>query len=717
MSKILSIYGRDVKNIVTNWAALVIIAGLVMLPSLYAWFNIKASWDPYGNTGDIAIAVANNDKGTTMKGQSLNLGKEVVASLKDNHKLGWRFVSEADAMRGVRHGDYYASIIIPDNFSAAIATVLSDNPTHAEILYYVNEKINAVSPKITSSGASGIIQEVSKNFVKTANGTIFKIFNELGIELQNQLPTIEKVRSLVFELEKNFPEINQAVNTAAQDIHTTNELVSKAQGALPIVTDLAKNGQQLAAGLDDFMGKASTAAKDIAPNVKQDLLLLQQTSMATEQLTALLKDPDVDPQTALDALDRISSRLTTGLEVQEALISWFDRLNQTAGGRLDFVSSKLKQVRDKMQSQLTLVNQIRSGVKKGEKPAMDLVNKLNTISCDVSDLLGDILGRYDSEIQPAIASGLQKAVKSAAEAKKVMDSAVQSLPDVKKVLSDASKGLAIGTQGISVIQKELPGVEAKVKELADRMRKFESEGNLQEVIDLLKNNFQQEGQFFAEPVVLKENQLFPIPNYGSAMSPFFSTLALWVGATLLVSLVTTEVHSPAAGSDYNSVQIYFGRFLTFLTLALLQSVLVTAGDMFLLGTYVVDKGWFILFGLVNSAVFMLIVYTLVSVFGNVGKALAIVLLVLQLAGSGGTFPIQTTPPFFRAIHPFLPFTYGISMMREAVGGMIWSVVRSDLLIMCVYVVITLVIGLALKGIINQLAAGLVKKAKESKLIH
>ena len=530
MSKILSIYGRDVKNIVTNWAALVIIAGLVMLPSLYAWFNIKASWDPYGNTGDIAIAVANNDKGTTMKGQSLNLGKEVVASLKDNHKLGWRFVSEADAMRGVRHGDYYASIIIPDNFSASIATVLSDNPTHAEILYYVNEKINAVSPKITSSGASGIIQEVSKNFVKTANGTIFKIFNELGIELQNQLPTIEKVRSLVFELEKNFPEINQAVNTAAQDIHTTNELVSKAQGALPIVTDLAKNGQQLAAGLDDFMGKASTAAKDIAPNVKQDLLLLQQTSMATEQLTALLKDPDVDPQTALDALDRISSRLTTGLEVQEALISWFDRLNQTAGGRLDFVSSKLKQVRDKMQSQLTLVNQIRSGVKKGEKPAMDLVNKLNTISGDVSDLLGDILGRYDSEIQSAIASGLQKAVKSAAEAKKVMDSAVQSLPDVKKVLSDASKGLAIGTQGISVIQKELPGVEAKVKELADRMRKFESEGNLQEVIDLLKNNFQQEGQFFAEPVVLKENQLFPIPNYGSAMSPFFSTLALWVGA-------------------------------------------------------------------------------------------------------------------------------------------------------------------------------------------
>lgn len=715
MRNVTSIYGRDIKNIATNWAALVIILGLVVLPSLYAWFNIKASWDPYGNTGDIAIGVANNDAGTTLKGKSLNLGKEIISSLKDNHKLGWRFVSEEDAIRGVRHGDYYASIIIPENFSASIATVLSDNPTHAEILYYVNEKVNAVSPKITSSGASGIIQEVSANFIKTANGTIFKIFNELGIEIQNQLPTIEKVRSLVFKLEKNFPEINQAVNTAVNDIHKTDQLVSKAQDALPLVTKIAKNGEDLATGLDDFISKASNAAKAISPNVKQDLLLLQQTAIAAEQLTSVLKDPNIDPSEVIDQLDRVSSRLTTALQVQKDLINWFGHLNQTTGNRLGFVITQLKQIQDKMQQQLTLVNSINSAVKKGEKPAADLVDKLNTISGETSKLLGDLIGRYDSEIQPAITSGLRKAGATAKQAKQALNTAVQSLPDVKKLLSDAAKGLVIGTEGISTIKKELPEVEAKITELADRMREFESEGNLQEVIDLLKNNFQLKSQFFAEPVVLKENQLYPIPNYGSAMSPFFSTLALWVGATLLVSLVTTEVH--ALEGSFSSLDVYLGRFLTFLTLALLQSVLVTVGDIYLLGTHVVDKPWFILFGMVNSAVFMLIVYTLVSVFGNVGKAMAIVLLVLQLAGSGGTFPIQTTPAFFRAIHPFLPFTYGISMMREAVGGIIWSIVRNDLIIMGIYVIVTLLIGLALKGVINQLAAGLVKKAKESRLIH
>ncbi|GAF07810.1 YhgE/Pip domain-containing protein [Paenibacillus pini] len=711
MKHIATIFARDIKNITTNWAALIIILGLVALPSLYAWFNIKASWDPYGNTSGIAIAVANEDKGTTLRGTPLNLGKEIISSLKDNEKLGWQFVNKEKAMNGVKHGDYYATIVIPANFSATIATALSDNPSKAEILYYVNEKINAVSPKITSSGASGIISEVSKNFIKTANGTIFKIFNDLGIELQNQLPTIEKVKTLVFKLEKNFPELNHAVNVALEDIHKTDQLVDKVQKNLPLITDIANNGKGFASDLDTFLSKASTTAQDISPKVKQDLLLLQQTANAGQQLTAVLQDSNINPDVVTSTLDHVSKRITQGIKVQETLIPWFERLNKITGDRIGFVPTKLKQFRDKLTQQLSLVNNINVAIKNGEQPAQDLIDKLNQVSGEASDILTDILNRYDGEIQPAIISGIQKAEQTAKKAQTVLNHAVQSLPDVKKVLSDASKGLTVGSKGVNEIKKELLEVEAKITALAKRMREFQSEGSLQEVIDLLKNNFELESQFFAEPVILKENQLYPIPNYGSAMSPFFSTLSLWVGATLLVSLITTEVHTE--DHTYRSYQVYFGRFLTFLTLALLQSALVTSGDIFILKAYVVNKGLFILLGLVNSAVFMLMVYTLVSVFGNVGKALAIVLLVLQLAGSGGTFPIQTTPAFFQAIHPFLPFTYGISMMREAVGGTIPDIVTSDLLMMCIFVVVTLLVGLALKKPINRLSAGLVKKQKKA----
>ncbi|MFC9777020.1 YhgE/Pip domain-containing protein [Paenibacillus chitinolyticus] len=714
MRKIGSIYARDIRNIATNWVAAVIILGLVFLPSLYAWFNIEASWDPYGQTGGIAIAVANNDEGATLRGKQLNLGNEIVASLKKNEKIGWTFVDEKEAMKGVNHGEYYASIIIPADFSAKIATVLTDDPQKADILYYVNEKINAVSPKITSKGATGVIDEVSRNFIKVANGTIFQIFNEIGVELENELPTIEKVKTLVFKLETVFPELNQAVGVALGDVHKSNDIVKKAQDNLPIVTQLAKDGEEFTNKLGDFLGKGSEAVEALGPNIKQDLLLLQQTATATQELTGILKDANFDPAVAKAAIDRVSQRLTVAVDVTDRMIGLFEQLNKYTGGKvMPFVIDRLKSVKDRFQQQLTTVGKIRDAIDKGEKPAQELVDNLNRLSKETAGFIGDILGRYDSEIQPQILQGIAKAKKTAQNAHTVLSEAVKSIPDLQKILGDAAKGLAVGDKELKEIQARLPEAETKIKDLADKIRAFEKEGNLTELIDLLKNNFEKESEFFAEPVQLKENKLFPIPNYGSAMSPFFTTLSLWVGALLLVSLLTVEVHEPG----YKSYQVFFGRYLTFGTLAVMQSLMVTLGDMFILKTYVVDKLWFVLFGMVLSAVFMLIVYTLVSVFGNVGKAMAIVLLVLQLAGSGGTFPIQVTPPFFQAIHPYLPFTYGISMMREAVGGILWDIIMEDLVMMAIYIGITLLIGLALKKVINKSSAKFISRAKESKLIH
>ncbi|WP_372008979.1 YhgE/Pip family protein [Paenibacillus chitinolyticus] len=714
MRKIGSIYARDIRNIATNWVAAVIILGLVFLPSLYAWFNIEASWDPYGQTGGIAIAVANNDEGATLRGKQLNLGNEIVASLKKNEKIGWTFVDEKEAMKGVNHGEYYASIIIPADFSAKIATVLTDDPQKADILYYVNEKINAVSPKITSKGATGVIDEVSRNFIKVANGTIFQIFNEIGVELENELPTIEKVKTLVFKLETVFPELNQAVGVALDDVHKSNDIVKKAQDNLPIVTQLAKDGEEFTNKLGDFLGKGSEAVEALGPNIKQDLLLLQQTATATQELTGILKDANFDPAVAKAAIDRVSQRLTVAIDVTDRMIGLFEQLNKYTGGKvMPFVIDRLKSVKDRFQQQLTTIGKIRDAIDKGEKPAQELVDNLNRLSKETAGFIGDILGRYDSEIQPQILQGIARAKKTAQNAHTVLSEAVKSIPDLQKILGDAAKGLAVGDKELKEIQARLPEAETKIKDLADKIRAFEKEGNLTELIDLLKNNFEKESEFFSEPVQLKENKLFPIPNYGSAMSPFFTTLSLWVGALLLVSLLTVEVHEPG----YKSYQVFFGRYLTFGTLAVMQSLMVTLGDMFILKTYVVDKLWFVLFGMVLSAVFMLIVYTLVSVFGNVGKAMAIVLLVLQLAGSGGTFPIQVTPPFFQAIHPYLPFTYGISMMREAVGGILWDIIMEDLVMMAIYIGITLLIGLALKKVINKSSAKFISRAKESKLIH
>jgi putative membrane protein len=716
MNNVRQIYRRDIRNIVKNWVAAGIILGLVFLPSLYAWFNIKASWDPYGQTAGLAVAVVNQDKGTTLRGKPLNIGNEIVASLKQNTKIGWIFVGEKQAMTGVEHGDYYASILIPADFSEKIATVLSHNPQKAEIVYNVNEKINAIAPKITEKGASGIVEEVSRNFIKTADGTIFKVFNEIGIELEAQQPTIEKLKDLVFKLEAMSPEINQAVGVASADVQKANGIVRQAQANLPLVAQLAKDGQDFTKQLGQFLDRSSEMLPMFAPTVKQDLILLQQTSLATQELTSILQDTKVDPVILNAALDNIPQRLTAAIDVTENMVTLFDRLNGLTGGnRLTFVTDRLRQIHDNLQQQLAVVTSIKEAIQKGAKPADELVHHLNQLSNDATQWIGSILQRYDTKIVPQIQQGLNKAKTTTQNVYAILQDTNKNLPDVQRILNDAAKGLTVGSQELQTMQRKLPAIETNIKHFANMIRSLQKEGTLDQLIDLLKNNAQKESEFFAEPVLLKENKLFPIPNYGSAMSPFFTTLSLWVGALLLVSLLTVDVHDRSI--PYKSYEIYFGRYLTFLTLALLQSLFVTLGDIYLLGTYVVDKSWFVLFGVVLSAVFMLIVYTLVSVFGNIGKAMAIVLLVLQLAGSGGTFPIQVTPPFFQAIHPFLPFTYGISMMREAVGGILWDVVGKDFLMMCGYAALTLVIGLALKKVINRSTEELVKKAKESQLIH
>ncbi|RNB89565.1 YhgE/Pip domain-containing protein [Brevibacillus fluminis] len=716
MNKIGTIYWTDLKKIATNWAAAVVILGLVFLPSLYAWFNIKASWDPYSQTSGIAIAVANNDTGSAIRDKQINLGNEIVNSLKDNKKIGWTFVSEEEAIKGVQEGDYYASIVIPADFSAKIATIMTNNPQKAEIIYTVNEKINAISPKITAKGASGVIEEVNQNFIKTANGTIFRIFNEIGVELQNQLPTIEKLKALVFRLEGMFPEINQAVGRGLTDVERAAQIAAKVQQDLPLVAQLGKDGTDFSNRLGDFLTKSEDALISVSPTIKADLALLQQAAAAAEQLAVVLQENKPDPAVAKALIDQTIKRLTVAASVTDKLKQALTRLEDISDGtRLMPAINKLGQAQSRFQEQVATLTKIKNAIDKGEQPAAELVDHMHKLAAETNAIVGDILGRYDSEIQPSVLNAIEQAKKANQRVGAVLTDAVQKLPEVTRVVQDVAKAFATGKKELQTIQQNLPTYEAQLKALATKMRALDKEANLREIIDLLRHDAQKESEFFAEPVVLKENRLFPIPNYGSAMSPFFTTLSLWVGALLLVSLLTVEVHHPE--TSYRSYQIYFGRFFTFLTIALLQSLFVTLGDIYLLGTYVCNKLWFVLFGLVLSAVFMLIVYTLVSVFGNIGKALAIVLLVLQLAGSGGTFPIQVTPPFFQAIHPFLPFTYAISMMREAVGGILWHVVTRDLMMLAVYVGIFLLLGLALKKVINRASTGFIQKAKESKLIH
>lgn len=710
MGTILRIYARDMKNIITNWVALVIMLALIVLPSLYAWFNIKASWNPYGNTRGIAVAVSNLDQGTVMKGKRINVGNEVVQSLHQNKKLGWQFVSEDNALDGVKHGKYYASITIPKDFSEKITSVLNANPKKPVIVYTVNEKINAVAPKITSSGASGVVDQISKNFVKTASETIFSIFHEIGIELERDLPAIERVKELIFKIEADIPKINRYVNIALNDATKARDIVRNAQGSLPKVQEITKNGMKLTSQLSNILSKGEAVLNKIEPATKENLILLSEIASTSQGIVSHIQN-----NTASKAeIEKAIMSLQSGVNITDTLNNTLKQLDGISGRQeMTPIRQQIAAVMNQFQQEINLLKGVSNDIDRGQQISKDVIDRINGLSRTASNTLNRLVTNYDSIIVPKVQHSIDIAKTGVNNAGQILNQANKDLPTIKKLLNDASKGAVMGINEVTRLKRELPGAETQIKKIANRIRDFEKKENIHDIIQLLKHDVQKESNFFKEPVLLKERQLYHIPNYGSAMSPFFTTLALWVGAMLLISLLTVDVED----LHIKSYQIFFGRYLTFLTLGLLQSLLVTIGDIYFLHAFVLEKLWFILFGLWNSAVFITMVYTLVSVFGNIGKSIGIVLLVLQISGSGGTFPIQVTPTFFQKLNPFLPFTYSISLMREAVGGILWDIVQKDMLILCLFALLFFLIGIFLKRPINRVSDNFVKKAKESKLIH
>ncbi|MBR2569717.1 MAG: YhgE/Pip domain-containing protein [Paenibacillus sp.] len=716
MKNIWTIYRTDIRRMITNWPAAIIIGGLIVLPSLYAWFNIVASWDPYSNTKGIQIAVVNQDAGTTLIDQPINVGKEIVAALKENHDLGWTFVDQEEALHGVKHGNYYASIIIPQDMSARIGTILTNNPEKAIILYVVNEKINAIAPKITDKGASTIIQQVSSNFVETANGTIFKIFHAIGLEIEHELPSILKAHDLILKLDKHFPELNETVKLALVDVEKANKIITDAKDSLPVVQDVAQKGKQLSSKVANVMEHGESGLISIAPLVKQDMQSIADIADSVHETAVALQAAEEDPSVGVAQLNRTEAKLSIASSIVKRLIAWHDKLQTLLPtGLVQRKLERLHAIEDRFAVQTALVQSLRSALEAGEGAAKDLLGRLDASAVETASITNTLVDQFDTELIPAIESKLQETAHTANQVTQVLNTGLQDLPDVSKLLQDASKAAPVATQELHNIQHELPSLEQKVHRIADDIRDLESKGNIQEVIDLLLHDVQKESQFFAQPVELKEQKLYPIPNYGSAMTPFYTILSLWVGALLLVSLLSVDVHEE--GIRYKNHEVYAGRYLTFLTCALLQTLICTLGDLYLLHTYAVDKLWFVLFGLYSSAIFMLIVYSLVSVFGNVGKAMAIVMLVLQVAGSGGTFPIQMLPQFFQRLYPFLPFSYSISLIREATGGILWDIVYRDLWMLLIFAGLALLLGLVLKSPINRGSAELVKKAKDSRIIH
>ncbi|QJA08855.1 YhgE/Pip domain-containing protein [Romboutsia sp. CE17] len=712
MKNVFKIFKKDLKDIFTNFALLTIIIGLAVLPSLYAWFNIKASWDPYGNTANIKVAVVNEDKGAKIFDKDINVGDKLIEKLKDNSSLGWQFVNKNTASKGVENGTYYASIEIPSDFSTNLTSLVSSDVKKGEIIYTVNEKINAIAPKITDKGASTIQLEINQTVVKTVSEIMFEALNEIGVSLENELPKLTQVENSLKEVQNKFKDIDKTIDLADDATVQIADIVKSLQNDMPAIKTTIENSMGLSEDVKTFLSDTKTSIESISPVIKSDLEILNSvSSSASTAVSDIIDAINKGYENAPELIDSLSNKLSSLASTSDTLTNFLIKLDKlTPGNSLQGVIAQLESINDKLNSAISGLDTIKNQVANGQTPSLSNLNGILKVTQDINSITSNILNNFDSKIVNPINNIFDKGFTVANNVLDVLNRAEDKLPKVDEALSTALEFSGSANDTVNFIKDKMPMAKNIVDELVDAISKVNNSDDMKELINLLQSDIITRSDFLKQPVDVVTNSLYPVKNYGSAMTPFYTVLSLWVGVLLLCSLLSTEVHG-----EYKPYEVYFGRGLTFLTIALIQALIVSLGDIFLLKVSMVNPLLFVLLSLFTALVFTFIVYSLVSVFGNVGKAIGVVLLVIQVAGSGGTFPIQVTPKFFQMVNPLLPFTYAISAQREAIAGVYMPNLNKDIIALLIFLVIFIVLNVILKGPINKVMYKFTKKLSESNL--
>lgn len=711
MKNIFHIYKSDVKSIVTNVMSLVLIGGLIFLPSLYAWLNIKASWDPYAQTNQIPIGFVNEDEGANIRGEDIDVGQDLEDYLKEDNNFNWQFVNRTEGIAELEYGTFYAMIVVPKDFSETLGSVIQSEPKKATMEYFVNEKINAIAPKITDKGASVIVEELSSEFISTVNGVIFEMFNEIGLELEESMPDIEQFEEYVFTLEKELPNIHEKLVDMDDQLTKASKMIEIATNKIPEAKEVMQKGLNAIHKTDTFLQKVESEIKAISPALKEEVKEIETVFTDVETKRNEIEKAIVAEKDAID-IEAIEKELPEmAVQIDEMIVSLQkiqDELTEP-NNQIEELINNLQMIKEDINHVESKTVDIKAFIEQHEQFYQDLQDNINVVT-EID--LQKFVQQYEEEIEPNMLAEIHKGQQTVQQAKDKLTEINDTVPEIEAMLGNTETKISEGQEALDKLFASYPQIQDRVNSLADTIRKVQDETDIKEIVELLLNDSEKEKGFFAEPVVLNRNEVFPVPNYGTGMTPFYTVLSLWVGGLLLISLLSPNVPETAL----NSKITYTGRLLTFISIGLLQTLIVTMGDMFIIGVDVSHPIWFVIFGLLISFVFMSIVYTAVAILGDVGKAVAIILLVLQIASSGGTYPVVLLPEFFQSVNPFLPFTYGVDLMREAVGGIIWRRALTDIVFLIGFATISISAGVFLKGPVQAKMTKVVQ-SKGGRLFH
>ncbi len=721
MNNILKIIFRDFKRIVKNPIALTVIIGVCCIPSLYAWFNIGASWDPYGSTKGIKVAVANNDVGSEISGIGVNFGNDIVDTLKENNDIGWIFVDEQNAIEGVKNGSYYAGIVIPKNFSENFASILTNDIKQPTIKYYVNEKKNAIAPKITDKGVSVVQQKVNETFLDETSKSIegaLKVIKEQAKE--SKINIADRMMSTLTEVSNSLNKFKDLGTSFDESLNSIKALIKTTKTVLPSGVSLTQTAEEIANDTNvllhsttqvfDGINNTIETFLDSAKALSDDMFnIWDDVSSINKQNVDIIKSQ-------IGFLRRRSNDLININEDIKSILSDTNNVLPIKLNSVDKFIERINTINKGLKEIISLTNNIDEIIKNGGKLNDTLENGLKEQVNQVKSDILDVKDIYQKNVQPSIDTSAENFYKMIIDFNLLSKNTGYAIQQLNPILDGiyssleyAQKSISATTNVINITQKDLQDMKKKINDI-------KTDENLDKLSEILENDPDVVGKFISAPVQIETVGLYKIKNYGSAMTPFYSILSLWVGALLLVSLLKVKVNEDDYVNNIKPYQAYVGRYMLFLTISIVQSIIVCLGDLYILGIQCENPVLFMLVGITASLVFSNIIYTIVVSFGDVGKAICIFLLVIQVAGAGGTFPIEVTPTFFQKINPYLPFTYGINAMRETVGGIFEDAYKNNMLKLLSFLPASLLLGFILRYPLIKVTEFFEEKLEETHLM-
>ena len=737
MKKIFAILKHDISQVHRNAIALLIIMGLAIMPSFYAWFNIAGGWDPYGNSGQVKVALANSDDGVegSILPFHINVGERVVTSLTGSTKIGYVVTEEDEAIDGVRSGKYYAAVVIPKNFSANLLSVLTKTPEHPQLEYYVNEKRNAIASIVTGKASGSVQTMVNEGFTEAVTQVATDLFDEVS-----SLTNKDGVGAIGEGLRRSLDGALTALEQSSADIDAYKDVVSSIRSVM----------SSSAAVLGNSFGSLNVAGSlsDAADGVRTlDGVASRAKDAASSSIDAG-KDSVEDVKAAIDDAFSVAGDKT------DELIDALGRANDIAKSRRD----ELVDFRDKLANlngevasreasfgDLSVVLSVEADISDTLTRADNAIGYLNELIDTVDKTTGDIqTTKTDAESGRAqlqdLASSAQDAIESvrssyndnlsgslddiantidgaAAKATDISNSLKTGSEELSSTITETSDDLKKLEDSLDAAAKKLSDATDKLQGLRDRLTGALSSGDMDLVRTIMGGDTAALVSFLAAPVELDREAFFAVENNGSAMTPFYTTMALWVGGTLMGLVIYVGISKKTEEETGASPRhAYLGRLAFFLLVGALQATILLLGDMYILRAQCDNPALFMLTGYLASTVFINIIYALATSFGDVGKAIAVFIMVLQVAGSGGTFPVQMLPPIFQKAYPFLPFVHSENAFRAAMFGTYNNDWLVEMSILVLFLIPALALGLLLRKPFVPVNEWIEEKMEETKLM-